>query len=247
MAAPEPLLQQERPRLRGTPAAGSSSAPSRRLTARPVRPRRVPQHEHHAPARGHPPPQQRGTRRPSRPTATSGSPPMNSTEARQLFEVRLSLDPTAAELAAQRRTDDDIATMRAAVDKLLPVTRQWGEEALTAHRDLPPGAVPGLAQRRPDPSPGRPVGQVRPLPAPRPRTPARRRTPHPGPPGTPPTRRPHRGRPAAEAAAADARPHHPQPHRHRHQRPRRPRGHSRDVTRGDRRRRDAWGRTDGHA
>ncbi|MEU0837906.1 GntR family transcriptional regulator [Streptomyces sp. NPDC005962] len=59
---------------------------------------------------------------------------MNSDEARQLFEIRLSLDPTAAELAARRRTDDDIATMRAAVDKLLPVTRQWGEEALTAHR-----------------------------------------------------------------------------------------------------------------
>ncbi|MBD3007101.1 GntR family transcriptional regulator [Streptomyces sp. 5-10] len=59
---------------------------------------------------------------------------MNSDEARQLFEVRLSLDPTAAELAATRRTDDDIAALRAAVDNLLPVTRQWGEEALTAHR-----------------------------------------------------------------------------------------------------------------
>ncbi|MGW7282727.1 GntR family transcriptional regulator [Streptomyces sp. NPDC054844] len=59
---------------------------------------------------------------------------MNSDEARQLFEVRLSLDPTAAELAALRRTDEDIATMRAAVGRLLPVTRQWGEEALTAHR-----------------------------------------------------------------------------------------------------------------
>ncbi|AKZ59038.1 GntR family transcriptional regulator [Streptomyces ambofaciens ATCC 23877] len=59
---------------------------------------------------------------------------MNSEEARQLFEVRLSLDPTAAELAALRRTDEDIATMRAAVGRLLPVTRQWGEEALTAHR-----------------------------------------------------------------------------------------------------------------
>ena len=61
---------------------------------------------------------------------------MNSNEARQLFEVRLSLDPTAAELAAQRRTDDDIAAMQAAVDKLLPVTRQWGEESLTAHRSF---------------------------------------------------------------------------------------------------------------
>ncbi|MEU4893050.1 GntR family transcriptional regulator [Streptomyces sp. NPDC044780] len=60
--------------------------------------------------------------------------PMSSHEARQLFEVRLSLDPTAAELAATRRTAADITTMRAAVDRLLPVTRQWGEEALTAHR-----------------------------------------------------------------------------------------------------------------
>ena len=37
---------------------------------------------------------------------------MSAAEARQLFEVRLSLDPTAAELAAARRTDDDIAAMR---------------------------------------------------------------------------------------------------------------------------------------
>ncbi|MFF3494534.1 GntR family transcriptional regulator [Streptomyces sp. NPDC002795] len=59
---------------------------------------------------------------------------MTADEARQLFEVRLSLDPTAAELAAKRRTDADIAAMRAAVDQLLPVTRQWGEGALAAHR-----------------------------------------------------------------------------------------------------------------
>jgi DNA-binding GntR family transcriptional regulator len=59
---------------------------------------------------------------------------MNSDEARQLFEVRLSLDPTAAELAAQRRTEEDLTVMRAAADHLLPVTRQWGEEALAAHR-----------------------------------------------------------------------------------------------------------------
>ncbi|WP_395577025.1 GntR family transcriptional regulator [Streptomyces sp. BK79] len=59
---------------------------------------------------------------------------MSSDEARQLFEVRLSLDPTAAELAAGRRTAEDIAVMRSAVARLLPVTRQWGEEALTAHR-----------------------------------------------------------------------------------------------------------------
>ncbi|MGP4020496.1 GntR family transcriptional regulator [Saccharopolyspora sp. 5N708] len=61
---------------------------------------------------------------------------MSATEARQLFEVRLSLDPSAAELAATRRTDDDIAAMRGAVERLLPVTRTWGEEALTAHREF---------------------------------------------------------------------------------------------------------------
>jgi DNA-binding GntR family transcriptional regulator len=60
--------------------------------------------------------------------------PISATEARQLYEVRLSLDPTAAELAASRRTDADIAQMRETLDKLLPVTRQWGEEALIAHR-----------------------------------------------------------------------------------------------------------------
>ena len=59
---------------------------------------------------------------------------MSATEARQLFEVRLSLDPSAAALAAERRTGTDITTMRAAVARLLPVTRAWGEEALAAHR-----------------------------------------------------------------------------------------------------------------
>ncbi|MFI5612059.1 GntR family transcriptional regulator [Amycolatopsis sp. NPDC051903] len=59
---------------------------------------------------------------------------MSAAEARQLFEVRLSLDPTAAMYAAQRRTDDDLSALRAAVARLLPVTREWGEEALTAHR-----------------------------------------------------------------------------------------------------------------
>lgn len=62
--------------------------------------------------------------------------PMNATEARQLLEVRLSLDPSAVELAATRRTDDDLAAMRDSVARLLPVTRQWGEEALTAHREF---------------------------------------------------------------------------------------------------------------
>lgn len=61
---------------------------------------------------------------------------MSAEEAQQLFEVRLSLDPTAAELAALRRTDHDILVMREALDRLLPVTRQWGEEGLLAHRNF---------------------------------------------------------------------------------------------------------------
>ena len=59
---------------------------------------------------------------------------ISATEARQLHEVRLSLEVTAAGLAAGRRTDADIAAMHAAADALLPVTRQGGEAALSAHR-----------------------------------------------------------------------------------------------------------------
>lgn len=61
---------------------------------------------------------------------------MSASEARELLEVRLSLEPSATELAASRRTDADIAAMCAAADKLLPVTRVWGEEAITAHREF---------------------------------------------------------------------------------------------------------------
>jgi DNA-binding GntR family transcriptional regulator len=61
---------------------------------------------------------------------------VSSAEARELFETRRALDPAAAELAALRRTDADVAEMRTAVDALLPVTRQWGEAALTAHREV---------------------------------------------------------------------------------------------------------------
>lgn len=54
-------------------------------------------------------------------------------EARQLFEVRLALEPAAVALAAERRTDEDIALMRNALTELVPVTREWGEEVLCAH------------------------------------------------------------------------------------------------------------------
>lgn len=61
---------------------------------------------------------------------------ISATEARQLFEVRLLLDPPAVEMAAAHRTDDDIAALEAAVDRLRPVTREGGEEALVAHREF---------------------------------------------------------------------------------------------------------------
>jgi DNA-binding GntR family transcriptional regulator len=61
---------------------------------------------------------------------------ISAAEARQLFEVRLLLDPGAAVLAAERRTPEDIRALRATAARLLPVTRSWGEEALSAHREF---------------------------------------------------------------------------------------------------------------
>lgn len=61
---------------------------------------------------------------------------ISAPEARELFEVRLALDPAAVALAAVRRTDEDIALMRSTVARLLPVTREWGEDALLAHSDF---------------------------------------------------------------------------------------------------------------
>ena len=46
--------------------------------------------------------------------------------------------PAAVELAAERRTDDDIALMRTTLADLVPVTREWGEDGLCAHSALSP-------------------------------------------------------------------------------------------------------------
>lgn len=54
--------------------------------------------------------------------------------ARQIFETRRALEPAAAGLAAQRHTPQDAQDMRAALTALRPVTREWGETALTTHR-----------------------------------------------------------------------------------------------------------------
>ncbi|SEB93243.1 DNA-binding transcriptional regulator, GntR family [Nocardioides exalbidus] len=57
-------------------------------------------------------------------------------QARQLLEARRALEPAAVALAAERRTDADVVLMQAALTRLKPVTRKWGEAALTAHRDV---------------------------------------------------------------------------------------------------------------
>jgi DNA-binding GntR family transcriptional regulator len=44
--------------------------------------------------------------------------PLDATEARDLLELRGTLDPLAASLAAERRTDDDLAAVASALDGL---------------------------------------------------------------------------------------------------------------------------------
>ncbi|MDU0478696.1 GntR family transcriptional regulator [Staphylococcus chromogenes] len=58
----------------------------------------------------------------------------NDAEARELLEVRYALEPLAAELAALRRTEEDLLEIRATAKALLPVSLESGEEAITAHR-----------------------------------------------------------------------------------------------------------------
>lgn len=57
-------------------------------------------------------------------------------DARALLEARRALEPAAVALAAARRTEEDVARMQAALRRLQPVTRRWGEAALTAHREV---------------------------------------------------------------------------------------------------------------
>ena len=57
-------------------------------------------------------------------------------EARELVEARRALESEAAGLAATRRTDEDVERMRDALRRLLPVTREQGEPALVAHREV---------------------------------------------------------------------------------------------------------------
>jgi len=59
---------------------------------------------------------------------------VSAQEARQLLEARLALEPVAARLAAQRRSDAEMAAIDEAAARLVPVTRRNGEAALEAHR-----------------------------------------------------------------------------------------------------------------
>jgi DNA-binding GntR family transcriptional regulator len=57
-------------------------------------------------------------------------------EARSLYEVRLNVDPFAASLAAQRRTDQDAALIEARLAELLPLSGTAEVTALIAHREF---------------------------------------------------------------------------------------------------------------
>ena len=60
--------------------------------------------------------------------------PLDAAEARDLLELRGSLDPLAASLAAQRRTDADLADVRAALDGLEALTDRPSVTQLESHR-----------------------------------------------------------------------------------------------------------------
>jgi DNA-binding GntR family transcriptional regulator len=59
---------------------------------------------------------------------------LDAEEARDLLEVRRSLDPLAASLAADRRTKQDVAEMRAALEGLESLPSNPTMEQLVAHR-----------------------------------------------------------------------------------------------------------------
>src|SRR3954452_10317773 len=50
--------------------------------------------------------------------------PLDATEARDLLELRLALDPLAASLAAHRRTDDDLAAIADGLERLENLPRK---------------------------------------------------------------------------------------------------------------------------
>jgi DNA-binding GntR family transcriptional regulator len=59
--------------------------------------------------------------------------PLDAAEARDLLELRRSLDPLAAALAAQRRTEADLADVRAALDGLEALSSSPSAAQLASH------------------------------------------------------------------------------------------------------------------
>src|SRR3954453_6577364 len=59
--------------------------------------------------------------------------PLDAEEARDLLEVRRSLDPLAASLAADRRAKQDIAEMRASLEQLQVLPSNPTYQQLVAH------------------------------------------------------------------------------------------------------------------
>ena len=59
--------------------------------------------------------------------------PLDAGEARDLLELRRTLDPLAASLAAQRRTDDDLADVLAALDGLEALSNSPSTAQLESH------------------------------------------------------------------------------------------------------------------
>ena len=59
---------------------------------------------------------------------------LDAEEARDLLEIRRSLDPLAASLAAERRTKQDVAEMRASLEGLEALPSNPTLEQLVAHR-----------------------------------------------------------------------------------------------------------------
>ena len=59
--------------------------------------------------------------------------PLDATEARDLLELRRSLDPLAASLAAQRRTDTDLDELRVALDGLEALSTSPSLAQLESH------------------------------------------------------------------------------------------------------------------
>ncbi len=61
---------------------------------------------------------------------------LTSREATSLYEVRLTVDPFAASLAAQRRTDEDAALIEERLAELHPMSGKAEFTALIAHREF---------------------------------------------------------------------------------------------------------------